>query len=253
MKIRNAICQIALHLRRRRTLLKQTDTILAALAPVVDGVAILVGFLFLNEIAAWFQARHVLNVVGITLVYAAFCVAVYLIRKLEPQLLPEMAAVHVPEWLLKRPTMTTFAVLFGLTLAVLMLDQLGYWESIFLVDDRALGAGESAAFFVFAPGAFIAIALFYILVLSGPTRETILVDSGRYLPLALLGLLGVNGMMLLLTAVLQAMPLPWWLILPALLLLFAPPRIWYVVKRPSYIPILSFLLLILFYGWQIIA
>jgi hypothetical protein len=226
---------------------KQISYVLEALAPIADGLAMMVGFLFLNEMVAWFEARLALNVVLITLVYLAFCIAVYLIRKLERQRPSEMAAVHVPERLMKRPTMTVFAVIFGLTLAVLMLDQLGYWESIFIVNDRQLGAGESSAFFVFAPGAFIAIALFYILVLSGPTRETILLDSGRYIPLALLGLLGVNGMMLLLTAVFQSMNLSGWLAFLLLFLLFAPPRTWYLVKRPSYTPILTFILLLLFF------
>ncbi|MCL4262786.1 MAG: hypothetical protein KJ069_06205 [Anaerolineae bacterium] len=225
--------------------MKRSYVVLEALAPVVDGTAVLLGFFFLADLSAWFAERRATNVVALTLVYFVFCVAVYLIRKLEPQLTAAEAKLTIPEWLTRRPSMTVFAVVFGLTLAVLLLNQLGYWESIFIVDDRRLGAGESSAFFVYAPGAFIAAALFYILVLSAPTRETILVNSRRYVPLALLGLAGVNGMMLLLTAVFQSLHLPWYLLLPTLLLLFGPPRVWYFVKRPSFLPVISFLLLTL--------
>lgn len=233
--------------------MKQSSFILEALAPIADGTAVVVGYLFLAELSAWFAGRQVMNVIALTLVYFGFCVAVYLIRKLEPQQTSAEAKLRVPEWLTRRPLMAALAVLFGLTLAVLLLNQLGYWESIFIVDDRQLGAGESAAFFVYAPGAFIAAAFFYILVLSAPTRETILVNSRRYVPLALLGLLGANGMLLLLTAVFQAMALPGWFVLPALLLLFGPPRVWYLQKRPSYLPLVTFFLLILLYAWQIIT
>lgn len=226
--------------------LKQSRVVLEALAPVVDGTAVLLGFFFLADMSAWFMERRATNVVALTLVYFAFCVAVYLIRKLEPQLTAAEAKLTIPDWLTARPTMTVLAVVFGLTLAVLLLNQLGYWESIFIVDDRRLGAGESSAFFVYAPGAFIAAALFYILVLSAPTRETILVHSRRYVPLALLGLVGVNGMLLLLTAVLQSLLLPWYFLLPALLLLFGPPRVWYLLKRPSLLPLITFLLMVAF-------
>jgi hypothetical protein len=145
--------------------------------------------------------------------------------------------------------MAVLAVLFSLTLAVLMLDQMGYWDSIFVVNDRKLGAGESSALFVYAPGAFIATALFYVLVLSGKVRESILRQSRRYAPLALLGLVGVNGMMMMMTAVLHSLNLNWWLILPALLLLFGPPRIWVLAKRPSPLPLITFLLLVGVYAW----
>ncbi len=225
-------------------MLKQSQVILGALAPVVDGTAVLLGFFFLADMSAGFAERRATNVAALTLVYFVFCVAVYLIRKLEPQLAAAEAKVHVPAWLTTRLTMTILAVIFGLTLAVLLLQLLGYWESVLLVDDRRLGAGESSAFFVYAPGAFLAASLFYILVLSAPTRETILVGSRRYVPLALLGLAGVNGMMLLLTAVFQSLLLPWYLLLPALLLLFGPPRVWYLCKRPSLLPLISFLLML---------
>ena len=102
-------------------LLKQSQVVLEALAPVVDGTAVLLGFFFLADMSASFAERRATNVVALTLVYFVFCVAVYLIRKLEPQLTADEAKLTIPAWLTARPTMTVLAVLFGLTLAVLCL------------------------------------------------------------------------------------------------------------------------------------
>lgn len=221
---------------------RQTDYKLAALAPVADATAVLVGILFLPQLWQWFQTTRGIGVALILGVFILFCAAVYVVRKLEAE---PATAVALPDWLYSRPLMASLAILFGLGLSILLLGMLGYWQAIFEVNDRVLGAGESSAFFVYAPSSFIGFCFFYILVLSGETRPTILLGSGRYVPLALFGLLVINGMMLLLTAVVRSFELgQGWLVL-ALLLLFAPPRLWYVRKRPSYLPILSFLLLLI--------
>ncbi len=224
----------------------QENRFLPFLTLLTDATAVLAAVLWLPNLATYFTTRNSLNVIWITAVFFTYCIAVYLIRKLEPQISAEAAHWQVPAWLTKRLVMAVLAAIFSLSLAALMLDQVGYWQSIFEVDDRALGAGESSAYFVFAPGAFLAISFFYILVLSGQTRETILLEQPRYLPLALLGLLAVNGMMLLFTAVFQAINLPLWLVLPSLIVLFGPPRLWYVTKRPSWPPVVTFLVLIMF-------
>ena len=226
----------------------QENRLLPYLTLLADATAVLAAFLWLANLTDYFTNRNSLNVIWITIVFFFFCIAVYLVRKLEPQIRWADAAWHVPDWLTNRIVMAVLAALFSLSLATLMLDQVGYWQSIFEVDDRVLGAGESSSYFVFAPGAFLAISFFYILVLSGQTRETILLDQGRYVPLALFGLLGINGMLLLYTAVLQGMALSSWLILVALLLLFGPPRLWYLTKRPSWPPLVTFLIMLLFFA-----
>lgn len=241
--------------------MNKENPLLSYLTLITDGLAIVVGVFWLPQLVEWFDERLAVNVIWIVFIYSLFCVAVYLIRKLEKQLDAEQGAFVVPAWLTGITTMRVFGVLFGVTLALLILDQLGYFQSIFIVDDRVLGAGESSAFFVYGPGALLAVSLFYILVISGETRETVLLNTPRYLPMALLGLLGVNGMMLLLTAVFRAHLTLWQMpqtilvgILAVLLLLilFGPPRVWYVTKRPSWIPVITFAIMLLFYAWQII-
>jgi hypothetical protein len=153
--------------------------------------------------------------------------------------------------------MRLLAILFAFALAILFLYQFDYFNAIFVVDDRILGAGESSAFFVYGPGAWIGVSLFYVLILSGSVRVTIEESSPNYAGLMLLGLLGINGMLLLGTAVLHSTTLfNGWLgfvgAFVLLLLLFAPPRIWFLQKRPSLLAIVSFLILLLFCAWQIV-
>lgn len=240
----------------------QNDKLLASLTIIADGAAILAGILWLPQLISWLESRNTLNVILITVLYFFFCIAVYLIRKLEKQLPSERAKFAIPSLFTNVKFLRVIGTFFGVTLLLIILDQLGYFQSIFVVDDRVLGAGESSAFFVFGPGALLAGSLFYILVLSGETRETVLVNSRRYVPMALFGLLGVNGMMLLLTAVFRAEFSLWqWprTLLAALLagiwllLLFAPPRIWYLTKRPSWTPVITFTIMLIYFTWQIIV
>lgn len=231
------------------------DNLLGGLSVLADVLGLTAVLLWLPVLVDWLMERSVVNVIALTVVYLLFCTAVYIIRKLQPQI--ENGPLPIPAWLLNQKVMAVLAVIFGLTLTILILDQLGYWESALLVDDREMGAGESSAFFVYAPGAFLAIAFFYILVLSGKTRETILLAERRYLPMALFGLLGANGMLWLLAGVLRALLLENGggsvatavAAFLALTLLFAPPRIWYLSKRPSWGPLLTFIPLLLITAW----
>lgn len=228
--------------RRMQVVWNQTDYKLEALAPVADATAVVVGLFFLTTLQAWLNETRGLAVAAVLGVFILFCAAVYIVRKLAPA-----AGVRsfLPDWLFTRPLMVGLALVFSLSLAILLLGQLGYWEEIFQVNDRKLGAGESSAFFVYAPSAFIGFCFFYILVLSGETRQTILPTSGRYLPMVLFALLAINGMMLWLTAVLCLFGLGGGWLAIALLLLFVPPRLWYARTRPSLLPLVSFAVMLL--------
>lgn len=228
-------------------------TILPLLADVA-GVAGLI--LLLPTLSGLFAEASTINVLIMSGAFVVYCTAVYLIRKLEPATDAERIS-RLPTWLTQTITMRLLAIFFALVLTVLILQQLGYWDSIFVADDRILGAGESSAFFVYGPAAWIAAALFYVLVLSASVRVTIEEASRNYTGVALLGLLGVNGMLLLGTAVLQSTNLfSGWLGMVGafvlLVLLFAPPRVWYLAKRPSLLATVSYLGLLLFCAWQVV-
>jgi hypothetical protein len=235
---------------------KQKQQFLTVLPLLADVAAAAGLILLLPTLTGLFAEPSTINVLIIGGAFVVYCAAVYLIRKLEPAADADRVS-RLPAWLTQTLTMRLLAIFFALMLAVLILQQLGYWDSIFVADDRILGAGESSAFFVYGPGAWIAAALFYVLVLSASVRVTIEELSRNYIALALLGLLGVNGMLLLGTAVLQSTQLfiGW----PGsngafvlLVLLFHPPRVWFLAKRPSLLWAVSYLGLHLFSAWQVV-
>ena len=234
--------------------MKQKQRFLTILPLLADAAGVAGVILLLPTLTALFVEPSTINVLIISGAFVVYCTAVYLIRKLEPAADAERLS-RLPAWLAEPLTMRLLAILFSLALAVLFLQQFGYWDSIFVVDDRILGAGESSSFFVYGPGAWIGVSLFYVLVLSASVRVTIEEESRNYSGLALLGLLGVNGMLLLGTAVLQSLNVfSGWLGMSGafvlLGLLFAPPRIWYLAKRPSLLATFSYLFLLLFCAWQ---
>ena len=236
--------------------MKQKQSFLTILPLLADAVGIAVAAWLLPSLAAQFAMLSTINVLILGGAFVVYCTAVYLIRKLEPTADAERVS-RLPAWLTATRTMRPLAIFFALAVAVIFLQQLGYWDSIFVVDDRILGAGESSSFFVYGPGAWIAASLFYVLVLSASVRVTIDESSSSYAGLALLALLGVNGMVVLGTAVLQSTTFfTGWLGaiggLVLLVLLFAPPRVWYLSKRPSLLAALSYLALLLFCAWQLV-
>ena len=222
---------------------------------LADAASAAVAILLLPTLAELFAEPGTLNVLLLGGAFVVYCTAVYLIRKLESSADADRVS-RLPAWLTQTITMRVLAIFFALVLAAELMQQLGYWESILVVDDRVLGAGESAAFFVYAPGALIGASLFYVLVLSASVRVSIEEGSRNYTGLALLGLLGVNGMLLLGTAVLQSTQFfsGWLGMIGAfvlLVLLFLPPRVWYLAKRPSLLAALSYLALLGLLAWQV--
>jgi hypothetical protein len=218
-------------------------------AVAADGLGILGGFFLLPWLTAQMRAQTTGNVLLLLLFFILFCTAVYLIRKLEPHGGPPI----VPEAWLRPLPLRILAILFSAVLIVIILDQFTYWELIFIVDDRELGAGESSAFFVYGPGAWLGVTLFYVLVLSAGVRPTIARGTSRYQPLAALGLLLVNGMVVVGTAVFAATLTRWQFATPLIavpLLLAAaafwlPPRLWYLTKQPIPSTLLTFTLFII--------
>jgi hypothetical protein len=210
-----------------------------------DLVGVFAVALFFPTLVERMRVQSTFNVLLILPAYIFFCIAVYLIRKLEPA--PGQGIIP-QAWVQPLP-MRILAILFGAALVILLLDQFRYWDLVFIVDDRELGAGESSAFFVYGPGAWLGAALFYVLVLSASVQVTIRRASRRYLPLTFLSLLFINGMVIVGTAVMatalqrrQLSPAAQGLILLLSAVCFwGPPRVWYLRKRPSLLPILSYL------------
>ena len=199
------------------------------------------------------------NVLYLLGAYLFMCAGVYLLRKLEPG--PDASAWAQTSRLLARPTRMVLGVLFGLATTTVMAYQFGYFNAIFVVDTLALGEGESAMLFAFAPGAWLGLSLVYTAVLALHVTPTVRWGNGRYPWQAFLGLLFVNVMFLFLaaqmTAVLTLANLSGWLApfvlsFLAFLLLFGPPRLIYLSKQRGMGGV-SFLILAMVAAWLVAA
>lgn len=233
---------------------------LTAVPIVVDAVTLLLHIILLPGMAAQMQTPSGSNALLLVVAYILFCIGVYLVRKLEGQPGAENAW-RPPALLLSRQGRGVLAVLFGLALMTAVAQQLGYFELLPVVSARELGEGEAAAYFVFAPGAWLGASLFYILILAFAVKPTISYQSGRYLWATLLGLLGANALLLPATAQIRA------LIAQAgaggnlglavaafalFLLLFGPPRLLYLSKQPRLSTLVTFLVLLGYCSWTTI-
>ncbi|MBK8984797.1 MAG: hypothetical protein IPM39_01735 [Chloroflexi bacterium] len=204
----------------------------------VDGLSVLALVGVLGTAVTRLQTTSGLNVLYLLAAYILMCAGVFLLRKLEPA--PDAGAWPADSLLLARPTRMVLGILFGLVTMTVMAFQFGYFASILVVDTLALGEGESATLFAFAPGAWLGLSLVYTVFLALPVTPTVGWGDGRYPWQAFLGLLFVNVMLLFLTAQIRAvlnlvqasggMGL-FLLTFLLFLLLFGPPRLIYLAKQ----------------------
>lgn len=217
---------------------RQKLLLLEAAPLLVDGLALVVLWVWGGTAVSTLQTPSGFNAIYLIGAYILMCAGVYLIRKLEPG--PGVGAWAEQSPLLARPTRIVLGVVFGLAMMTVLAFQLGYFNSIFIVDTLALGEGESATLFAFAPGAWLGMSLLYTAFLALKVTPTVVWGNGRYPWQALFGLLGVNAMFVFLAIQLKAILAlitnpgvigPVLLTFLAFLLLFAPPRLVYLAKQ----------------------
>jgi hypothetical protein len=223
-----------------------------AIPIVADGLAIILSFFLLPALANQLTTPSGSNALIILVGYILFCIGVLLLRKLAAK--PDSSDRPVR---FTRQGYIVLAVLFGIGMMLFISQQLGYLDLLF-TDPYSLGEGQAAAFFVFAPSAWLGVSLFYIPVLAFTVTTTVALNTGRYTIQSLFGLLAVNEMLLLAAAQLKALAgessLGWFVLSLVLLTIwFGPPRWLYAEKRPNFLSLLTFALLIGWCSWQIIA
>lgn len=228
------------------------------LIPVIaDGLALALVWAVAPTAVARLQTPSGLNVIYLIAAYVLMCAGVFLLRKLEPG--PDVGPWTETNLLLARSTRIVFGVLFGLAMMTVMAFQFGYFDAIFVVDTLALGEGESATLFAFAPGAWLGMSLLYTAFLALRVTPTVARGNGRYLWQALAGLLGINVMFLFLAAQIMAVLALWGgtavagpflLVLFTFLLLFGPPRLVYLSRQRDLAGI-SFLVLVVATAWLV--
>jgi hypothetical protein len=237
-------------------MMKQQKTKLLNFIPLLaDGLTLLLLGLLLPTAVTLLQTPSAINVIFLVSAYGLMCLGLYLIRRLEPSL---GSRVESPPQR-ARTLWLGLGVLFGACVMTAMAFQFNYFAAIFEVDTLALGEGESATFFVFAPGAWLGTSLLYAAFLALPLTAKVAETDGRYPWQALIGLLGLNSMFLFVVAQTKALlvlfggfnfALSFVLGFVLLLLLFGPPRLLYWHKQPG-LASLSFLLLAAVAAWAI--
>lgn len=233
----------------------QREPLFTALPAVIADLLAIAGLFWLVPLLASRLARPSgINALLLGVLYVIFCAGVFLLRRLEPAPLGN-------DRLLPPAVRGLLAAFFGLVAVTAIAWQLGFFESLRLLDVRELGEGGTAVYFAFAPGAWLGFSMLYILILAFPITPTVRYTGRRYWPAALAGLIAANS--LLVFAVAQAaavLPpgaglLSGLAVIGLLLLLFGPPRLLFVTRslglgRQSWPAILSFVLLLLVGTWQ---
>ncbi len=228
------------------------------LALLVDAGILVSLFVSLPRLGALLGSPSGMNTLLLAAVYLPFLGGTFLLRKLQPR--PPATGV----WL--SPTVRgILAGVFGLVLTTALAWQLGFFESLSSADPRILGEGEAAAYFVFAPGAWIGVSMLYILFLAFPVNETVAPANGNYPVYALIGLVTTGAMMVTLMAQGQAMLAEGistlWLVMGfgLLLVLFIPPRLLYASRvfplpgRAVTISLVSLVLVIAAGSWLMVS
>lgn len=231
---------------------------LALMAFLVDATAFAACFLIMPGLAARLMDIRGANALLMGGTFLLFCAGVYAFRLLKP------APSGSDRWP-ARGAGSALALVFALVISLAIAWQMGFFQSMGLVDTKDLGEGGSAVYFVFAPGAWLAFSLLYVLVFAFSVAPKLDFDSSGYFIASLIGLVAANGMLLVLasqgSAILGAIGAGWGWIVPALLLLaglFLPPRLLFMTRAlglrspPAYIVLAVFIVLLGVFATQMV-
>lgn len=212
------------------TVLQRPTNLLSITPLLADGLFLLVAIRLFTPLVHQLTVPSGINALLVSMVFVLFCFGVYYVRKLHA-----VDENDVPDEVLPSKVRGVLAFLFGLVMAAVIAHQLGYFASIQVTGIGDINEGATAAFYSFAPGAWLGFAMFYVLVLAFPVRPTLSFPASKYTFVALVGLSSQQVMLLVmaaeLAAVLSAFSSFWGpVIFTALLLaLFLPPRILYAI------------------------
>ncbi|MCB8944173.1 MAG: hypothetical protein H6658_10500 [Ardenticatenaceae bacterium] len=231
---------------------KTTSNIQTVMPLLADGLTIGLLFWLLPQLAHQFRTPSGVNALIVLVGYIFFGSGVFFMRKLQNK-----SGNSAKPAGFARQTFIVLAVLFGIGMMLFLAQQLGYLELIF-TDPYSLGEGQAAAFFVFAPSAWLGVSLIYIPILAFRVTPYVAPDTHRYTVQSLYSLLTMNVMLLLAAAQLRALLVDGgvgWFVLVLLLLLvwFGPPRWLYSEKQASSFPLITFIVLVLVVCWQVVA
>jgi hypothetical protein len=231
---------------------RESNLLLVTLPLIADAGAALLIFLWLPALSMRLVEPSGWNALVLVLLYLLFCIGVYLSRKLLPQ--SETGRWSPPAWLTNPKIRGLLGFIFALFMATTFAYQLGYFEAIYQIRAGLLEEGSTAAFFVYAPGAWLGFSMLVILVLAFPVDSNIPPGNYRYAPLAFLSLVFTDALLVFSTAQTRAMVIGldlspgidlWLVVLAAFTLSFFPARAIYQNRQPYLGGWLSFVLLLI--------
>jgi hypothetical protein len=163
--------------------------------------------------------------------FLLFVVGVFIFRRLEA------TPSGTVDWL-TRPWRIGLAVVFSLIMGLSLAWQLGFFASGPLVDTTQMGEGGAASYFVFGPGAWLALSLLYVPVFALRVNPAIgFASAVRYGVWALVGLAATAVLLVVIVTQARAILLQtgaqwWWTIiaLALLIVMFGPARLLYVSR-----------------------
>ena len=232
--------------------MKQLNTYLPPL--IADGLGVLFLFWVTPPLLAQFSDKVFINSVIIGGFFALFCWAVVLIRRLQNG--PGGIDLNRYKWWLVGLSLPfIFFVIWGIA------DVIGFLDSVLVINNALLDEAGATIYLLITPASWLTIGLIYSAILAFEMEQTAPRTTIRHFLYATLGLSGVNLMIAVVMAywgVLWQRSAPagspvaslLWL-LPLFLLLFGPPRLVYLARRPHWLPLLTFLGLMAFYAWQL--
>lgn len=228
---------------------QETNWLTAALPVIVDGLTAVALLIWLPGLAQRLIEPSGWNALLLVVLYVLFCIGVYLSRKL----LPQPGRWPPPDWLMNPKVRGLLGLVFALLMTTTFAYQLGYFRAIFDLRAGLLEEGSTAAFLVYAPGAWLGFSLLVILVLAFPVNASIAPENGRYALVALLSLVLTNGLLLFTAGQTRAMMEGLGLtpglgaallVLLALVLSFFPARMHYQSRQPHLLGWLSYTVLL---------
>lgn len=204
---------------------------LTLLAFAVDAVTFAATHLVLPWLVPIMQEPGGVGALILVLSFLLFVGGVFVFRRLEA------TPNGTSDWL-TRQWRLVLAVIFALLTGLALTWQLGFFASGPLVDTTQMGEGGSASYFVFGPGAWLALGLLYVPVFALRVNPAIDHTSAiRYGAWSLFGLVATAVMLVVFVAQARAILLQtgaawWWalLALAVLIVMFGPARLLFVSR-----------------------
>ena len=225
---------------------------------VADLIMILTYMVFIPQLSAFFSQKSYFHGGVVTLVYLIFCASVVLIRKL-PGADPKKSEYS-------RGWLAFFAVFFGIFITYIIAETAGFFTRL----DSLPGTIEGTVALLVLGGfvLWLLLAFLYLTVVLFKIKPYITLSNSGTLLVEFLGMLGVNLMIITVTAYWNAIfsgiepyedlaiggkILIFLVTYIFFLLFFAPPRMLFLLKKSNQFAWLTFLLQTGYFVWDTLS